>query len=421
MRKSGMWMLLVAAAVVVSGCEAGTNGQQATGGTTDKQNQQPAVKPTDNTNTNTGQAANSAQSSGKGSNEGSGSNQAAGTSSTGDKVAVHMDEITAVRLIDGQSGWIGGNGWIAKTGQAGAKWTIQYQGKGTVQQIFALNGQQAWAMTEDRGLIRTTDGGNHWSIAGTVPGQGQFLHFSSASVGYNGSYRTGDGGKTWSKLPIPDQTVDQPYYHDDQNGWAVTRNTDKKFNFVHTTDGGRTWQTVLTRTTNAMVNGAVIRSAGVKDAWIELIGDSGMNQTAYSLWHTTDGGKQWRIVLNNATAGGGPAPGVNDEEKQAHKNEGTAPGMLYVVNSQAALMGGYCAPCDAPNTIGRTKDGGKSWNNGKQSFGGYKNQQIGMADAEQGWAIFSDSEQAPVMYVTRDGGTSWKKAHTFDKPANPSK
>lgn len=32
-------------------------------------------------------------------------------------------------------------------------------------------------------------------------------------------------------------------------------------------------------------------------------------------------------------------------------------------------MGGYCAPCDKPNTVGRTTDGGKTWENGKQALG----------------------------------------------------
>jgi photosystem II stability/assembly factor-like uncharacterized protein len=49
----------------------------------------------------------------------------------------------------------------------------------------------------------------------------------------------------------------------------------------------------MTRTTVAPLNGALIRSAGTDDAWIECIGDSGMTQTSYSLFHTTDGGKHW--------------------------------------------------------------------------------------------------------------------------------
>lgn len=90
-----------------------------------------------------------------------------------------MDNITALRLIDGQSGWIGGNGWIARTdasasGSVGSTWNVQYQGQGTVQQIFALNGQQGWTVMADSGsLLATRDGGKRWEVVGTVPEQGQ--------------------------------------------------------------------------------------------------------------------------------------------------------------------------------------------------------------------------------------------------------
>ncbi len=38
-------------------------------------------------------------------------------------------------------------------------------------------------------------------------------------------------------------------------------------------------------------------------------------------------------------------------------------------------------------------------------------------NAKEGWAIFSDSEKAPVMYTTSDGGQHWTQSHVFDKPA----
>lgn len=424
-KQTSVWLLLLAVAMMTAGCKTGTPGSEGPNGQA-AQNQQQGSTPAQANGSGGSVHTPGQQTTPNGNNAPSPAGNGGGQASADTNVAkVHMDNITALRLINGHSGWIGGNGWIARTdadtsGSAGSAWNVQYQGQGTVQQIFALNGQQAWAVMADSGsLLATRDGGKRWDTIGTVPEQGRagFLHFVSSKEGFSGNQYTKDGGQSWSALPVPGHTVGQPYYHDRQNGWAVTQDTDLSFQILHTVNGGQKWTTVMSRTTGAPVNGIVIRSVERGNAWIELIGGTGMNQTSYSLWHTADSGKSWRAVLANATAGGGPAPGISQQNNQVPKNEGTAPGMLYAINSNTALMGGYCAPCDKPNTIGWTNDGGKTWNNGKQSFDGYGGQQIGMANASEGWAIFSDSEKAPVMYTTSDGGQHWTQTHVFDKPA----
>ncbi|MBU9707323.1 hypothetical protein KSP24_10345 [Paenibacillus sp. AK121] len=426
-KKTSVWVLLLAVALVAAGCESNSQ----TGQTAQNKPKDSAASQVNGSGATVDTPEQQTTSDGKNSTSPSSTDKAVetgGQATTDASIAnVRMDNITALRLIDGQSGWIGGNGWIARTdaapsGSVGSAWNVQYQGKGTVQQIFALNGQQAWAVMEDSGsLLATLDGGKRWEAVGTVPEQGQagFLHFVSSKEGFSGNQYTKDGGQSWSSLPVPSHIVGQPYYHDRQNGWAVTQSTERSFQILHTVNGGQNWTPVMSRTTEGPLNGVTIRSVERGNAWIELVGDTGMNQTSYSLWHTADSGQSWRTVLANSTAGGGPAPGIGQQDNQVPKNEGTAPGMLYAVNSSTALMGGYCAPCDKPNTIGWTTDGGKTWNNGKQGFEGYGNQQIGMANAKEGWAIFSDSEQAPILYTTSDGGQHWTQSHVFDKPVTP--
>ncbi|WP_226003348.1 hypothetical protein [Paenibacillus sp. BJ-4] len=426
-KKTSAWLLLLAVAIMAAGCETGaqTGSKEPAGQVAQHEQQGSTSAQADGSGA--GVHTPEQQTASDGSNTTSSTTSGTGgqASTDGHVAKVRMDNITALRLIDGQSGWIGGNGWIARTdagpsGSVGSAWNVQYQGQGTVQQIFALNGHQAWAAMADSGsLLATRDGGKRWEAVGTVPKEGTagFLHFVSSNEGFSGNQYTKDGGQSWSALPVPDHMVGQPYFHDRQNGWVVTQATDRSFQIVHTVNGGQKWTPVMSRTTEEPLNGAIIRSVERGNAWIELIGGTGMNQTSYSLWHTADSGQSWRAVVANATAGGGPAPGISQKDNQVSKNEGVAPGMLYAVNSNTALMGGYCAPCDKSNTIGWTNDGGKTWNNGKQSFDGYGSQQIGMANAKEGWAIFSDSEQAPVMYTTSDGGEHWTQSHVFDKPA----
>jgi photosystem II stability/assembly factor-like uncharacterized protein len=183
-----------------------------------------------------------------------------------------------------------------------------------------------------------------------------------------------------------------------------------------TVDGGKTWQKAMTRTVVSPITNAVIRSVGVDDAWVECIGDSGMSQTSYSLFHTSDGGAAWQTVIAKSTAGGGPAPGFPMNYSGGPDNGGSKPGDLYVVDPKTAFMGGYCPACDKANTIGWTKDGGKTWTKGAAQYPGFAGGLLAFADGEHGWWICTDNAEPSVMYVTSDGGKSWQKAHTFDKP-----
>jgi photosystem II stability/assembly factor-like uncharacterized protein len=79
-------------------------------------------------------------------------------------------------------------------------------------------------------------------------------------------------------------------------------------------------------------------------------------------------------------------------------------------------MGGQCMACDKPNSVGWTKDGGKTWVNGNQTFEGFGAELLAMADANQGWLICTDPLKSSVMYTTSDGGVQWKKVYTFAPP-----
>ncbi|PWW00885.1 photosystem II stability/assembly factor-like uncharacterized protein [Paenibacillus cellulosilyticus] len=369
---------------------------------------------TDTSSPSTG--TNNGASTGSGSSSGSGSDAAATPISTS---ASTITNVTALRLVDANSGWLGGSGQIAFTKDGGKTWKVQYRGSVDIHQIFALNASKVWAVLGSESsaswnLISSTDGGAHWKNAGTVPG-GSFLHFTSDKVGFSGSYMTEDGGATWKEFAEPANIVGEAYYHDAANGWAVQFDNGK-YNFLHTSDGGVTWTTVMSRTTEASVTGSVIRSAGANDAWIELKGESGMTQTSYVLFHTTDGGKNWLPAVVHNTAGAGPAPGFTNNDTSYFGGTGSTPGELYVVNSQIAYMGGRCMACDNANTIMETTDGGKTWAVRKDQFTGYGNQVIAATDAKHLWLITNDFSSSSVLYTTADGGKKFSTIHKFAKP-----
>jgi photosystem II stability/assembly factor-like uncharacterized protein len=331
-------------------------------------------------------------------------------------------KVTALRLADEKSGWAGGEGWIARTDDGGKSWRTQLEHPYVVNQLFALNGKEAWAAfdigsSKALRLMHTTDGGQTWTEAGEMPGRG-FLHFVSSKEAFSGNEHTTDGGRTWTRLNVPASIAGEAYFHDRSNGWAVAqKQSSGEFSVMRTTDGGHSWTAVFTRASAVPINGVVIRSAGSRDAWVQLIGDSGMSQTSYSLFHTADGGRSWTAVVANNQAGSGLAPGFKmDEKTTVPRNNGTAPGPLYVVNPKAAFMGGQCPACDLPNTIGKTTDGGRTWVNLPGEFAGYGPQLIAAADADHVWRITTDNTAPSVLYTSSNGGKSWSKAHTFDKP-----
>ncbi|RLQ93337.1 WD40/YVTN/BNR-like repeat-containing protein [Falsibacillus albus] len=411
--------------------EQGTVANQDSSGT-NKDDGKTSVTDSDSKN-DTDQSTGTSNSSDKGSDDqssgtadssrGASDDQSSSGSSDAPDKNVSMEKITSVRMIDADSGWIGGDGWIARSDNNGKNWSIQYEGEQTAQQIFALNGKQAWVVFADeqdsptqKRILKTDDGGKHWMTVGRMPQDG-FLHFRSTNDAFVGNAHSEDGGKTWVKLNVPSNIIGEPYFHDAKNGWAVTLK-DKQIQVMNTTDGGNSWNPVFSKKFMYGLNGAIIRSAGAQDAWVELIGGTGMTQTSYSFFHTKNGGATWLPVVAKSTAGGGPAPGVPEKHPNIPDNKGSKPGPLYVVNTETAFLGGTCPACDQPNTMGWTNDGGKSWHTSDAAFSGFNEPLLAMADDHHGWWITNDNENSSVLYTTKNGGTDWEEVHTFEKTSD---
>ena len=74
---------------------------------------------------------------------------------------------------------------------------------------------------------------------------------------------------------------------------------------------------------------------------------------------------------------------------------------------------GHALACDHPNSIGFTKDAGKTWVNSKMTLDGNGDAYLAISDANHGWWITTENEKPSVMYTTTDGGLHWNQVHVF--------
>lgn len=328
---------------------------------------------------------------------------------------------TTVELISQTEGWIGGKGFILHSKDAGQQWRIQYEGPYEFTSIAFIDPSHGWALgrdmnptasnTDHRILLKTADGGNSWDLISELKGIDE-IQFQSAQRGMAGTLMTIDGGKTWAPVNVPSHLKGYPYFADSTHGWAVTA-TETEFQINKTDDGGISWNPVFNRPLNSPITGAVIRAAQPNDVWAMAVGSSGMTQTSYSLFHSADNGKNWTPVLVHSTAGGGPAPGFSMNDS-GMKGPGSKPGILDVVNNQTVYLSGNCPACgnEGTVTIGKTLDSGKSWVNMSQQIPGQSGS-ISFIDPDHGWLIVTQMGRISVLYVTQDGGKTWKSKFTF--------
>jgi len=287
------------------------------------------------------------------------------------------------------------------------------------------------------GLAKTSDGGMTWQRLPIPVSHLTALRFIDERVGWAGGFadrdvpqiacqqaaptaaepckgvvlRTEDGGVTWrTVLAIPtDAVVGEPILQiqavDAQRAWALTIDQSPCqypcLSYVQrTTDGGRTWTTLL----HGQV--AAIRFASASRGWAAL--DNTPSPGVAEVLETSDGGSTWVTGLRTAT--------------------GDAYGLDAATTYTAWLLtrnGGYCTSSNCSNyTLFRTDNGGLNWAN----FGNPKDFITGcspgghlagplFASTGRGWLGLNTGAGGVNVGPTgilqsEDGGRTWRCATT---------
>jgi photosystem II stability/assembly factor-like uncharacterized protein len=308
------------------------------------------------------------------------------------RLPIPVTELMALRFIDERVGWAAGfanrgqqigcmqaapanvqpcKGLVLRTEDSGNTWqtvlaipTNGIAGE-PIQQIQAVDGQRAWALTLDQSpcqypclsyLQRTTDGGRTWTML--LHGQIAAIRFASAS-----------------------------------RGWAALDNTPSPgvTEVLETSDGGSSWVTGL-RTTTGDAYG--LDAATIYTAWL-LTRNGGYctssNCSNYTLFRTENGGLNWSSFGNPKDSTTGCSPG------------GHLAGPLFASTGRGwlGLNTGAGGVNVGPTGILKSEDGGRTW---RCTTTPRQTSLISAADPLHVWAV-SDHESA--LYTTEDAGATW--------------
>ncbi len=327
------------------------------------------------------------------------------------------------------------------------------------------------------GLAKTSDGGKSWQRLSIPADYLTSLRFIDERVGWAGGFvnrdvaqiacqqaapagaqpckgvvvRTEDGGHTWTTvLAIPTNGVQgepirQIQAVDGQRAWALTLDqtpcTFPCLSYVQrTTDGGRSWTTLL----HGQI--AAIRFASASRGWVAL--DDTPSPGTVEVRETSDGGATWRMALRTATGNamaldaatvetawlltrdGAYCTSSNCERYALFRRQDGGLSWSYLGNPKVfttGCSGGHLAgPLFAsplrgwfgldlgagganvgPGGILKSVDGGQTW---RCATTPPNTNLVSAADPLDVWAASEDRmTQSTALYATEDGGTTWHR------------
>ncbi|HST50071.1 WD40/YVTN/BNR-like repeat-containing protein [Jatrophihabitans sp.] len=271
--------------------------------------------------------------------------------------------------------------------------------------LSAVSARVAWVGGYDGTVLRTVDGGRHWSDVS--PAGADTLQFRdvqafdprhavamAAGVGTDSAlYATSDGGRHWQvayRNTDPAAFFDCMSFSDRNHGLVLSDPVDGKFRILATRDGGRSWQVLDTAMPAALPGEAAFAAGGEclttlgREAWF---GTGGQDQAR--VFHSRDGGHSWTVTSTGM--GSGPTAGVFALAFRDHRH-GIATG------------GDFTTPTSATDALALTRTGGQSWQLVSDAPSGYRS---GVA-----WLPHSDTAVAVGISgsdVSYDGGRHWQQ------------
>jgi photosystem II stability/assembly factor-like uncharacterized protein len=256
---------------------------------------------------------------------------------------------------------------------ASAQWTkVSVPTTASLRGLSVVSSTTVWASGTEGTIIRTVDGGKHWSVI-TVPGA-ETLDFRgihafddrTALVISSGPaekaqariYRTTDGGATWKQVFEENRAgifFDAIAFWNRKNGILLSDPVDGKFAVFTTDDSGETWKQVpsvalppaLPNEGAFAASNSCLTVQGEKNVWFATGG-----ARVARVFRSADRGKTWQVA-----------------ETPMHPTNASSGIFSLAFQDETfgvAVGGDYAHPesSDLPNVL-VTSDGGESWQPGE--------------------------------------------------------
>ncbi len=265
-----------------------------------------------------------------------------------------------------------------------------------------VSNDEGW-LVAGGGLLHTTDGGATWEEAAKITAVD--IDFADAAhgwaVGYNGSiFATADGGETWSKqdsgtnVHLRDVfalSATEAFTAGSNIGFSDIADPNPPLAFLHTADGGATWEQV-----------DVPNRTRVSE--ITFLGDTGW---AAGRRCTTDRGcVSDPIILRTSDRGA-----TWTELTLAESIPGLA-SMTFLDEMNGWAVSSHCIRQPCSWSIWHTSDGGETWNESETAPADAI--ELVVPSHTDAWAITRDCNTGSSgckfsLYGTSDGGETWEK------------
>jgi photosystem II stability/assembly factor-like uncharacterized protein len=325
-----------------------------------------------------------------------------------------------------------------------------------VSSLDAVSQDVAYAIAGTGVLVRTADGGQHWTQlrpaavpVGLLDALSANTAVAAQDAGDAGAIlRSGNGGRGWSVVADLPGVITQLDFASPSDGVAATyqAGTSAPWQLWQTVDGGHTWVAV-----GPLPGG----SADIYGPWIAAGGqgllltvtggnpvDVGSGGIApVRVWTTADGGSTWNrgalLPLGKDTPDGpasfsysGGSPGwtgwlvvaTASYQQRVAVADGSSPTSLPLLSSsldagQVQLLGrgtGFVWGLESPSghsdqtivSLSRTTDNGRQWRHSGIPLtipaGSPASPLLGFSDANHGWLVLGSA-----TWRTSDGGRTW--------------
>lgn len=310
-------------------------------------------------------------------------------------------------------------------------WTMQESGTTAgLRGIYSLDGKTAWASGTGGTVLRTTDGGEHWTKCASPGTDGETLDFrgvqawdaKTAIIMASGPgdksrlFKTKDGCRSWNLLL---KNEDKEGFWDAIRMWTPTDGFlagDPETDSDSDRPKAR-WLYLSEFTPWSFSDDSVFRASvearpeessfAASNSSISLAPFRGRDGTSREVWFATGGASGSRVIHYQHFNGGEPERVSTSTTDVPNFPKSASAGIfsIYLRDSRHGMTvgGDYAKPTERSGTAARTSDGGNTWIASEKPPHGYRSS-VAWSEEMKAWITVGTNGSD----ISRDDGKTWQ-------------